>query len=189
MPVLFMLDHGRPAVATAQYLGLDVSSVHRLLGLAGYLRAEQLGYWGLLSSVQLASLGCELDQTHFTDCQAVAAWLAATYGITYTVSGLTDLLHRVGYPYKLTTAVPCLADTVKQTAFLTDSLVPLLAQAEVGKAIVYFADTAHSTHNTRATHVWTETDKERPPGYGQRPQTGQSECRPQRPPPHPGPSR
>lgn len=189
MPVLFMLDHGRPAVATTQDLGLDVSSVYRLLGLAGYLAAEQPGYWSLLSSIQLACLSRELDQAHYTDCRAVAAWLAATYGITHTVSDLTDLLYRLGYPYKLTTAVPCLADTAKQTAFLTDTLVPLLAQAEVGKAVVFFADTAHPTHNTRVTHVWTEMGKERPPDYGQRPRTGQSECRPQRPPPRPGPSR
>ena len=41
-------------------------------------------------------------------------------------------------------------------------LVPLLAQVEAGEAVVYFADAAHPTHNTRATHVWTETGKERP---------------------------
>jgi len=28
--------------------------------------------------------------------------------------------------------------------------------------VVYFADAAHPTHNTRATYVWTETGQERP---------------------------
>ena len=41
-------------------------------------------------------------------------------------------------------------------------MVPLLAQVEAGEAVVYFADAAHPTHNTRATHVWTETGKEWP---------------------------
>ncbi|AWM32994.1 hypothetical protein DDQ68_09525 [Hymenobacter nivis] len=47
--VLLMLDHGRPAAAIAQDLGLDVSSVYRyaqtyrLQGLRGYLAAEQPG--------------------------------------------------------------------------------------------------------------------------------------------------
>ena len=166
--VLLMLDHGRPAAAIAQDLGLDVSSVYRyaqtyrLQGLRGYLAAEQPGYWGLLSSVQLAGLCRELGQTLYTDCRAIAAWLAVTYEVHYSVSGLTDLLHRLGYRYKLTTAVPCLADAAKQTAFLTDTLAPLLAQAEAGEAVVYFADAAHPTHNTRATHGWTQTGKERP---------------------------
>ena len=163
-----MLDHGRPAAAIAQDLGLDVSSVYRyaqtyhLQGLRGYLAAEQPGYWGLLSSVQLAGLCRELGQTLYTDCRPIAAWLAVTYEVHYSVSGLTDLLHRLGYSYKLTTAVPCLADAAKQIAFLTDTLAPLLAQAKAGEAVVYFADAAHPTHNTRATHVWTQTGKERP---------------------------
>ncbi|AWM32995.1 IS630 family transposase [Hymenobacter nivis] len=116
----------------------------------------------MLSSIQRAGLCRELGQTRYTDYRATAAWLAVTYEVHYSVSGLTDLLPRVGYSYKLTAAVPCLADAAKQTAFLTDTLAPLLAQAEAGEAVVYFADAAHPTHNTRATHVWTETGKERP---------------------------
>ena len=166
--VLLMLHQGHAAAAVAQALGVDVSSVYRyaqtyhLLGLAGYLRAEQPGYWGLLTSSQLAGLCRELGQLLYTDCRAIADWLAATYGVRYSVSGLTDLLHRLGFSYKLTTAVPCQADAGVQTAFLADTLVPLLAQAAAGEAVVYFADAAHPTHNTRATHVWTETGKERP---------------------------
>ena len=166
--VLLMLDRGRAVAAIAEDLGLDEATVYRyrqtyqLLGLAGYLRTEQPGYWGLLTSVQLAGLCRELGQQLYTDCRAIADWLARTYGMRYSVSGLTDLLHRLGYSYKLTTAVPCQADAEVQTAFLADTLVPLLAQAAAGDAVVYFADAAHPTHNTRATHVWTETGKDRP---------------------------
>jgi len=166
--VLLMLHQGHAAATVAQALGVDVSSVYRyaqsyhLQGLSGYLRAEQPGYWGLLTSSQLAGLCRELGQQLYTDCRAIADWLARTYGVRYSVSGLTDLLHRLGYSYKLTTAVPCQADAGVQTAFLADTLVPLLAQAAAGDAVVYFADAAHPTHNTRATHVWTETGKERP---------------------------
>ena len=165
---LLMLDRGRAVAAVAEDLGLDEATVYRyaqtyqLLGLAGYLKAEQPGYWGLLTSAQLAGLCRELGDTLYTDCRALVAWLHTAYGITYSVSGLTDLLHRLGYSYKRTTAVPCQANAAVQTAFLTDTLAPLLAQAEAGEAVVYFADAAHPTHNTRATHVWTETGKERP---------------------------
>ena len=166
--VLLMLDQGHAAATVAQALGVDASSVYRyaqtyqLHGLAGYLRAEQSGYWGLLTSAQLAGLCRELGQQLYTDCRVIADWLARTYGVRYSVSGLTDLLHRLGFSYKLTTSVPCQADAAAQTVFLTDTLAPLLEAAEAGKAVVYFADAAHPTHNTRATHVWTETGKERP---------------------------
>jgi len=166
--VLLLLDRGRAVAAIAEDLGLDEATVYRYAqvyrekGLAGYLAAEQPGYWGLLTSAQLAGLARELGQTLYTDCRAIADWLATTYGVRYSVSGLTDLLHRLGFSYKLTTAVPCQADAAAQTAFLADTLAPLLAAAEAGEAVLYFADAAHPTHNTRATHVWTETGQERP---------------------------
>ena len=65
--------------------------------------------------------------------------------------------------------MPCQADAAAQTALLTDTLAPLLVQAAAGQAVVYFADAAHYTHNTRATHVWTETGKKRPLLTGQWP--------------------
>ena len=88
----------------------------------------------------------------------------------YSVSGLTDRLHRQGFSCKLTTAVPCQADAAVQTAFvadtlaalLADTLATLLAAAEAGEAAMYFADAAYLTHNTRATYAWTETGKGRP---------------------------
>ena len=163
-----MRDQGHAAATVAPALGVDGSSGYRyaqtyhLQGLRGYLRAEQPGYWGLLTSSQLAGLCRELGQPLYPDSPALADWLARTYGVRYTISGLTALLHRLGFSYKLTTALPCQADADVQTAFLTDTLGPLLAQAAAGEAVVYFADAAHPTHNTRATHVWTETGKERP---------------------------
>ena len=166
--VLLMLDHGRAPAAIAEDLGLDRASVyryaeaHRERGLAAMLAAERVGYAGLLNEAQVAELRAEIKRTLYTDCRQIADWLAAAYGVQYTVSGLTDCLHRLGFSYKLTTAVPCQADAAAQTAFLAETLAPLLAQAEAGTAAVYFADAAHPTHNTRATHVWTETGKERP---------------------------
>lgn len=166
--VLLMLDHGRPAAAIAQDLGLDESTVHRYAhacqrqGLAALLAKEAPGYAGRLSSVQVAELRAEIGRTLDTDCRQLVDWLATTCGVQYTVSGLTDLLHRHGFSYKQTTAVPCQADAAVQTAFVADRLAPLLAAAEAGEAVVCFADAAHPTHNTRATYVWTERGKERP---------------------------
>lgn len=166
--VLLMLDHGRAAAAIAQDLGLDESTVHRYAqacqrhGLAALLAKEAPGYAGRLSSTQLTELRTEIGRTLYTDCRQLVAWLATTYGVQYSISGLTDLLHREGFSYKLTTAVPCQADAAAQTAFVADTLAPLLAAAATGQAVVYFADAAHPTHNTRASYVWTETGKERP---------------------------
>ena len=55
----------------------------------------------------------ELGQTLYIDCRAIANWLTVIYGVRYSVSGPTDLLHRldandlVTLSYNATTTVPC----------------------------------------------------------------------------------
>ena len=164
--VLLMLDAGRSLATVTQDLGLDEATVYRYvraladLGLTKYLAHEQPGYWGLLSSAQLAHLCQEVNATLYTDCKAIQAWLARTYRVTYSISGLTDLLHQLGFTYKLTTPVPCQADAQAQVDFL-DELAVLEAHVERGEAVLYYADAAHPTHNTRCTRAWCEVDQER----------------------------
>jgi transposase len=160
--VVLLLDKGRSAASIAEDLGLEERTVYRYaqafrqVGLAKYQAPERPGYWGLLPSAQLAGLCQQLRTRLYTDCRAIQAWLAQTYGVSYAISGLTDLLHRLGFRYKRTTPVPCAADAAAQAAFLADTLAPLLAQAEAEQAVVYFADAAHPTHHTRCTRAWTE---------------------------------
>ena len=164
--VLLLLDKGRPVASVSEDLGLDEGTVYRyvqvyqLHGLAKYLAADQARYWGLLTSAQLAQLCQEVNRTLYVDCKGIQAWLRQTYQVHYSVSGLTDLLHRLGFSYKLTTALPCEANAAAQTTFLAD-LAPLLADVATGGAVLYYADAAHPTHNTRCTRAWCATGKER----------------------------
>jgi transposase len=140
--VVLLLDAGRSAATVAQDLGLDEGTVYRYaaafarLERAQYLAHEPHGYWGLLTSAQLAGLCQELRQTLYTDCRPLQAWLEQATGVRYALSGLTALLHRLGFVYKRTTPVPCEADADQQAAFLTGTLAPLRAQAQHGKAVV-----------------------------------------------------
>ncbi|WP_410779715.1 IS630 family transposase [Hymenobacter sp. ISL-91] len=61
----------------------------------------------------------------------------------------------------MTTPVPCAANAAAQQAFLTD-LAVLEAQVEAGGAVLYYADAAHPTHNTRSTRAWCQVGEERP---------------------------
>lgn len=165
--VVLMLDAAWPVATVAETLGLDEATVYRYarafaeLGLAKYLAHEQLGYWGLLTSAQLAHLCREVNATLYTDAKDLQAWLLRTYRVAYSRSGLTNLLHRLGFTYKLTTPVPCQAEAGAQAAFL-DELAVLEAHVERGEAVLYYADAAHPTHNTRCTRAWCQVGTERP---------------------------
>jgi len=165
--VVLLLDKGRSAGSIADDLGLDEATVYRYaaafaeLGLTKYLAHEQPGYWGLLSSAQLAHLCQQVNTQLYTDCKDLQDWLLRTHRVHYAVSGLTDLLHRLGFTYKLTTPVPCQADAQAQADFL-DELAVLEAHVERGEAVLYYADAAHPTHNTRCTRAWCAVGQERP---------------------------
>ena len=165
--VVLMLDAVWPVVTVAETLGLDEATVYRYarafqtLGVDRYLAHEQPGYWGLLTSAQLAHLCQEVNTTLYTDGKAIQAWLRRTYRVAYSLSGLTDLLHRLGFTYKRTTPVPCQADAQAQADFLQE-LAVLEAHVERGQAVLYYADAAHPTHNTRCTRAWCEKGSERP---------------------------
>ena len=109
---MLLLDKGRPLATIADDLSLDEAMVYRYvrafgtLGVGQYLRAEQPGYWGLLTSAQLAGLRRERAQALYIDCRAIADGRAATNGVRYPVSDLTDLLHRRGFTCHWTTALP-----------------------------------------------------------------------------------
>ena len=165
--VVLMLDAVWPVVTVAETLGLDEATVYRYarafqtLGVDRYLAHEQPGYWGVLTSAQLAHLCQEVNTTLYTDGKAIQAWLRRTYRVAYSLSGLTDLLHRLGFTYKLTTPVPCQADAQAQADFLQE-LAVLEAHVERGQAVLYYADAAHPTHHTRCTRAWCEKGSERP---------------------------
>ena len=83
--VILLLDKRRPLTSVADDLGLNETTVYRyaraftMLGVARYLAHEQPGYWGLLTSAQLAHLCQQVNATLYTDCQHVRHWLLRTY--------------------------------------------------------------------------------------------------------------
>ncbi len=162
-----MLDSDWPVGSGAEALGLDEATRYRYvrafadLGLDKYLAHERPGYWGLLSSAQLAHPCRELNTTLYTDSKALQAWLLRTHRVAYSRSGLTDLLHRLGFTYKRTPPVPYQADAQAQADFL-DELAVLEAHVERGEAVLCYADAAHPTHNTPCTRAWCQVDSERP---------------------------
>lgn len=157
---ILMIDKGLDFVEIADYLGIDSTTIYRYLqsykqdGLRKYLSTNYKGYWGQLSSYQLSELRKELNTNLYTDSKDICLWIKTRWGIAYTPQGIVDLLNRIGFTYKQTKQVPCESDCIKQIDFI-ETFANTLAQTADNKAVIYFVDGVHPTHNTRSTHAWT----------------------------------
>lgn len=165
--VLLLLDKGRSATEIAEDLGIDDSTVYRYKqayeadGLDIYLKTNYKGRWGMLSCIELSQLKSELERTLYTDCKRIIEYIRSHFQVTYSTSGVKDLLHRIGYSYKLTTEVPCEAQAEKQEQFLQETLPMLIEDGAKGDTVIYYIDGVHPTHNSRSTYAWIEKGKER----------------------------
>ena len=59
-----------------------------------------------LTAHQMSEVAAYLDEHIFPDAKSVIAHIHQQYNVLYTVSGVTDLLHRLGFSYKKPAHVP-----------------------------------------------------------------------------------
>ena len=70
----------------------------------------------------------------------------------FSVIGVTKLLHRLEFSYKKPKIIPGKANVVKQAEFLKKYEEIKLKLKENDQ--IYFVDSTHPTHNTRASYGW-----------------------------------
>lgn len=112
----------------------------------------------LLDADQLAILDRHLQNNLYLTAKAIAHWVEETVGVTYTESGMTALLHRLGFVYKQPKLIPGKADPVAQEAFLAD--YEALKRDKGESDVIYFMDAVHPQHNPVLGCGWIKRGKE-----------------------------
>lgn len=172
--VLLMLDQGFSPESIANSLGIDQSTLFRYQsafkdnGLDSYLGNRYVAYSGKLSQEQEGLLVEELTDNLYISSKEVAQYIWHNFSVKYTCKGVVKRLHRLGFVYKKTVAVPSKGDAEAQGKFLEEfqALIDGLSPSEV----VYFNDGVHPQHNTRADYGWIPKGKtfEMPSNPGRR---------------------
>lgn len=164
--VLVMLHQGFSVEMVEGALGLDDNTIRRYWegyeekGIETYLADHYVPYSGKLSDEQERQLSEHLDVHLYLEVKPIITWVKEHFGITYTVSGMRDMLHRLGFVYKQTKAVPSRAEEQAQLDFLDEVLPELLEQVDSGQAVVYYSDGSHPTHNTKTGRGWIRKGKD-----------------------------
>ncbi len=158
--VLVMLHQEYSVEMVEAALGMDDNTIRRYWegyrekGVEAYLADHYVPYSGKLTPGQEERLTGHVDGNLYLDARPVIAWAGEQFGTSYTVSGMRDLLHRLGFVYKQFKTVPSRADEQQQLEFLDEVLPALLEEVAAGKAVAYYADGSHPTHNTKAGRGW-----------------------------------
>ena len=112
-----------------------------------------------LDERQIKELERYLETYLLPDAKSVIAYIEKQYKVHYSVSGVTDLLHRLGFSYKKPTHVPGKQDPAKQQAFLEE--YEQIKAAKGKNDPIYFADATHPQHNSVPSYGWIKTGQEK----------------------------
>ena len=147
-----LLGTGWTVTDTAEALLLDEDTIR------SYRQAYQQGGTDLLLTVhyqgsdpklspdQIRELDQHLSATTYLRAQDVVAYVKKTFGVVYTVAGMTDLLKRLDYVYKKPTLTPGKhPDVAIQQAFIES--YQKLKESKGQDDPIYFMDGVHPRHN------------------------------------------
>jgi len=158
LKALLLLDKGFSCVEVGEMLLLDDDTIRKYreqylsFGAESLLQDNNKGGFSYLDSKQLALLNKELERNTYADSKGIIVWISTNFNITYTPSGITALLNRMGFVYKKPILVPCKANVEKQQEFVTQ--YKELKQNLKENDQIYFMDGVHPQHNTIATFGW-----------------------------------
>jgi transposase len=160
------LATGWSAEDVAEILQVEANTVRNHFkryrqGGIGALRAIGAGIGGstcALSAKQLAILDAHLQEHLYLSAKSIAHWVEETFAVAYTESGMTAVLHRLGYVYKKPKLVPGKADRQAQEQFLVD--LDILMQNKGKDDPLYFMDAVHPQHNPVLACGWIKRGEE-----------------------------
>jgi transposase len=124
------------------------------------LKPENGGSESKLSKSQSRLFEKHLEEKTYVGVAAICAYVQATYGVNYTISGMTKWLKQHRFSYKHPKAVPAKADLQKQEEFIKEYLV--LSSETPADEPILFMDSAHPTMATKVVCGWIKKGQDKP---------------------------
>jgi len=124
LTAVLLLAEGKSRAEVAHVLGIGLSQLgewlrlYRNQGVDALCTLRYKGDPGKLTPSQLERLKEEVSTGCFRNSEQIRQWLVDTFGVSYTPSGVKDLLRRIGVSYHKVTGFLWKADPDKQKEFL-----------------------------------------------------------------------
>lgn len=155
---VYLLGKGWRVTKIAEALLIDRETVrnhfkrYRKGGLLALQKHEAGGSDAALNEEQRQALDRHLRTHLYLTAKEIAHYVEQTWQVIYSESGMTQLLHRLGYVYKKPKLIPGKADADRQRAFVEQ--YQTLKAEKAPDDPIYFMDATHPHHNPIAGYGW-----------------------------------
>jgi transposase len=161
---VLLLDAGWPVTKIAEALLLDGNTIRRYKelyqadGVDGLCNDNYHGRACALTPREQQELCTALRSKIYLSTVEIVNYVQERFKVSYSVSGITYLLHRLGFSYKKPSVVPGKADSLHQRQFLR--AYRRLKRLKSPEDKVYFVDGVHPQHNSLPSYGWLPKGEE-----------------------------
>ncbi len=162
---IILLNKGYTQKEIASILMLDEDTISSWIkkfksstNIKIWLDNNYIAYKGKLTPDQLSQLKVYLTTNIILTAKQVISYVKEHFGESYSLSGMKDLLHSLGFSYKQLTLFPSKADLEQQKQFVLafEQLNQNLGEDEE----IVFIDGVHPQHNTKSSKAWIQKGTE-----------------------------
>ena len=161
---IILLGTGWTQAEVGEALLLDERTIRRYVqayrqgGIDALLEVRYQGSECNLSEFQIEQLDGHLQEHLYCFAYEIQQYIETTFAVTYSISGVNELLKRMDFVYKKPKHVPGKANREDQEAFVKQYR-ELKKKKDSGDP-VYFMDAVHPQHNSTPAYGWIKKGQE-----------------------------
>lgn len=162
---LILLGQGWTYQEIAEALLIDVSSIrnyvkiYRSSGIPGLLSDNYDDNASKLTDEEMRILEEHLEEVTYRRVDEIIAYIEEEFDVVYSRSGVTNLLHRLGFSYKKPRKIPGQANIEEQKVFLKKYRKIRKNMGQNDNLL--FLDGAHPQHNPLVMSGWIKKGKDK----------------------------
>jgi transposase len=155
---IILLGSGWTPSEVAEVLLISEGSVRtyfkdfQQFGKAELIKRDYTGRESFLTEEQEQELSQHLEENLYQRSQDIQRYIVKKYQVSYSKSGLNDLLHRLNFTYHKPKPVPANIDLHVQELFIRK--YRRLRKTMGENDVMLFADAVHPTHNNIPSYGW-----------------------------------
>lgn len=155
---IYLLGKGWSISDVTEALLLDEDTIRNYYAryedgnLMGLVEDKYVNNKGLLSDKELLELETHLNEVTYQSAKEIMMQVKVEYDVDYSLSGIHELLKRLGFVYKKPQRCPGKYNNEVQEKFIKKYKK---LRSNLGeKDRIYFTDTTHPEHQTQVSHGW-----------------------------------